>query len=67
MEYPKALMTIKELQALGFSPKRLRAIASEEKYPLIVRESISKTAPYKFDTYELEKYLRRTSKMAERA
>lgn len=66
MEYPKALMTIRELQAMGFSPKRLRAIAAEEKYPLVVRECIAKTSPIKFDTHELDKYLKRTTKMTER-
>ena len=63
MEFPKQLMTISELIPLGFSEYELRTIAQKAGYPVAIRMSC--TAPIKFDTAELQKYLARKSKMVE--
>lgn len=65
MEYPKALMTIKELVKMGFSETCLRDIACTVGYPVAVRESLKQTAPIKFDVVELDKYLKRITKLQE--
>lgn len=66
MEFPKPLMTIKELGELGFSEKLMREIALKQGYPLAIREKASRTSAIKIDTAELTKYLRITSKVMER-
>lgn len=65
MDYPKALMTIKELVKMGFSEKSLREIASSVGYPVAIRENLKLTSPIKFDVMELDKYLKRTTKFQE--
>ncbi len=70
MTFPKALMTIKELIPMGFSDDQLRRIARESKeagYAVVIRETCSKTAPLKFDTEELAKYIKRQTKLWENA
>ena len=66
MEFPKQLMTITELEQMGFSERQLRQIAGTVGYPVAIREGFGKTAPIKFDTEELHAYLKRTSKIMER-
>ena len=63
MEFPKQLMTIAELVPLGFSEYELRTIAQVAGYPVAIR--MSATAPIKFDTAELQKYLEKRSRMVE--
>lgn len=66
MTYPKALMTIKELEKMGFSRKKLMEIFTSKGYPIAFKENPKKkTSLIKFDTEELQKYLRHENKMAQ--
>ena len=62
MEYPKALMTIKELETMGYKRDELLAIyrnrAINRKFHIAWKMSDSPNSPIKFDTEALEKYRR---------
>lgn len=65
MEFSKQFMTIKELVNQGLSETNLRNMAAVEGYPLVIRESTKKTSPIKFDTFELNKYFLKQTKLWE--
>lgn len=56
MTLEKKLMTIKELVAVGFSEKALRAIYEREGWPIAFKEG-GATSQIKFDTEELLKHI----------
>lgn len=62
MKYPKPIMTINELVAMGYSKHLLRNLYAEYGYPLAFKEIPSKTALIKFDTEELDKTIKRLNK-----
>lgn len=66
MTFEKPLMTVTELERMGFSRKLLLEIAAKQGFPIAIRENLGKTAAIKFDTEELYSYLKRTSRMKER-
>lgn len=57
MVYPKALMTTKEMVAMGFSDRQMRAAA---RHPLAYHYLIKTPAGkrYRWDTEQFEKYRR---------
>ena len=59
MVYPKAIMTIKELETLGFKSKELYAIYRNRRQKVAWKTGTNgKTSTIKFDTAELDKYLK---------
>lgn len=65
MKYPKPFMTINELVDLGLSRHILRDLALAEGYPLVIRESGTRSCTIKFDTDELQKYHKKITQMWE--
>ena len=62
MEYPKALMTIKELETMGYKRDELleiyRSRAINRNFRIACKMSDAPNSPIKFDTEALEKYRR---------
>lgn len=56
--FPKPIMTLKELEDLGYSVPVLRKMYHDVGYPLAFKEG-GLTSTIKFNTDELDKHLRR--------
>lgn len=58
MTYPKPVMRLSELKAMGFNEEWLRAVARKRNQKIAWQTSNKKNSPWMFDTEELERVRR---------